>query len=180
MHFRLQGNVVDLWERLASEPELLVDLGSDQTSLHNPYGGGYYPVSLTMEEADKMMVEDLPRFVEHVHDSLRRQTEAINKLTSLGMKFWDYGNSFLLQASRAHANIMKPNSLEFRYPSYVEDVMGDIFSLGFGPFRCELIELISFRVKLPCKLRPSCPIRDLFIMLPPGSSNDRSNCRRGH
>ena len=143
IHFQLQGNVVDLWERLANESELLIDLGSDQTSLHNPYGGGYYPVSLTMEEANKMMVEDPSQFIEHVHNSLRRQTDAINRLTSLGMRFWDYGNSFLLQASRAHANIMKPNGIEFRYPSYVEDVMGDIFSLGFGPFRCRLIQSVN-------------------------------------
>jgi urocanate hydratase len=114
-----------------------VDLGSDQTSLHNPYGGGYYPVSLTFDEANKMLVENPEQFIEHVHESLRRQTHAINQLTVRGMRFGDYGNSFLLQAHRAKADIMKPNGYEFRYSSYVEEMMGDIFSLGFGPFRCK-------------------------------------------
>lgn len=91
---------------------------------------------MTLDDANRMMVEDSHQFVEHVHASLRRQTDAINQLTSRGMKFWDYGNSFLLQASRAKATIMKPDGLEFMYPSYIEDIMGDIFSLGFGPFRC--------------------------------------------
>jgi urocanate hydratase len=128
------GNIVSLWERLAEEKELLVELGSDQTSLHNPYGGGYYPVQLTFDEANKMMVEDPEKFKSLVQESLRRQVAAINKLTAKGMKFWDYGNSFLLEASRAKADILNQDGT-FKYPSYVEDIMGDIFSLGFGPFR---------------------------------------------
>jgi urocanate hydratase len=119
---------------LAEEKELLVELGSDQTSLHNPYGGGYYPVQLTFDEANKMMVEDPEKFKSLVQESLRRQVAAINKLTAKGMKFWDYGNSFLLEASRAKADILNQDGT-FKYPSYVEDIMGDIFSLGFGPFR---------------------------------------------
>eukprot|EP01028_Stygiella_incarcerata_P012781 TRINITY_DN80450_c0_g1_i1.p1 TRINITY_DN80450_c0_g1~~TRINITY_DN80450_c0_g1_i1.p1 ORF type:complete len:683 (-),score=184.62 TRINITY_DN80450_c0_g1_i1:189-2237(-) len=129
------GNVVSVWERLAEEKDLLVELGSDQTSLHDPFGGGYYPVTLTVEEANEMMVKDPEGFKEHVNESLRRQAAAINKLTGAGMKFWDYGNSFLLQASRAGADVMNPSGTGFKYPSYVEDIMGDIFSLGFGPFR---------------------------------------------
>jgi urocanate hydratase len=128
------GNIVDLWERLALEPEMLVDLGSDQTSLHNPYNGGYYPVGITFEEANKMMWEQPKKFKELVHESLKRQVNAINKLTSRGMKFWDYGNSFLLEAKRANADIVNSDG-NFKYPSYVQDIMGDIFSLGFGPFR---------------------------------------------
>ena len=130
------GNVVDLWERLAKEEENLVDLGSDQTSLHNPFFGGYYPVGLTYEESNKMMREDPVKFRELVCASLRRQVDAINKLTQKGMHFWDYGNCFLLEASRAGADIWASGKHDkFKYPSYVEDIMGDIFSLGFGPFR---------------------------------------------
>ncbi|KAL6054210.1 Urocanate hydratase [Balamuthia mandrillaris] len=132
------GNVVDLWERLAAEEELLVDLGSDQTSLHNPYGGGYYPVGFSFEQAQQLMKEDPSAFKQAVQESLRRQVNAINHLTSKGLKFWDYGNSFLLEASRAGADVANNDentSTAFRYPSYVEDIMGDIFSLGFGPFR---------------------------------------------
>ncbi|PRP82745.1 hypothetical protein PROFUN_09830 [Planoprotostelium fungivorum] len=128
------GNIVDIWERLAVEDELLVELGSDQTSLHNPYHGGYYPVGLSFEESNQMMVENPDLFKEKVQESLRRQIEAINTLSSRGMKFWDYGNSFLLEASRAKANVMDEKG-KFKYPSYVQDIMGDIFSLGFGPFR---------------------------------------------
>ncbi|GLE02753.1 hypothetical protein PINS_up011608 [Pythium insidiosum] len=136
------GNVVSLWERLAEEAEktneLIVELGSDQTSLHNPYNGGYYPVQLTFEESQKMMTEDPAKFKELVQESLRRHVSAINRLTSRGMKFWDYGNSFLLEAKRAGADVKGeetgPESM-FKYPSYVQDIMGDIFSLGFGPFR---------------------------------------------
>lgn len=134
------GNVVDLWERLAAE-EISVDLGSDQTSLHNPWLGGYYPVQLTFEESRKMMHDDPPRFKELVRESLRRQVAAINKLAARGMSFWDYGNSFLLEASQAGADVMAKEGERtygvggFRYPSYVQDIMGDIFSLGFGPFR---------------------------------------------
>eukprot|EP01135_Chromosphaera_perkinsii_P010446 Nk52_evm9s2133 gene=Nk52_evmTU9s2133 len=130
------GNVVDIWEALAKEEELLVELGSDQTSCHNPFNGGYYPVGYTFDEANEIMKNDPPRFKELVQESLRRHVKAINNLTSRGMKFWDYGNSFLLEAGRAGAEIFKDESKScFRYPSYVEDIMGDIFSLGFGPFR---------------------------------------------
>eukprot|EP00742_Colponemidia_sp_Colp-10_P004012 GILJ01004280.1.p1 GENE.GILJ01004280.1~~GILJ01004280.1.p1 ORF type:complete len:706 (-),score=106.77 GILJ01004280.1:99-2183(-) len=129
------GNIVSLWERLAEEPELLVELGSDQTSLHNPFNGGYYPVQLEFNEAQQVMVQDPPRFKQLVQESLRRHVSAINRLVNRGMHFWDYGNSFLLEASRAGADCMAANGRDFRYPSYVEHIMGDIFSLGFGPFR---------------------------------------------
>lgn len=129
-----QGNIVDLWERLADE-DMKVDLGSDQTSLHNPWAGGYYPAGLTLEESNDMMSADPARFKAEVEKSLRRQVAAINKLTSKGMYFFDYGNAFLLEASRAGADIMKENG-EFRYPSYVQDIMGPMFfDYGFGPFR---------------------------------------------
>ena len=128
------GNVVDLWERLA-ERKIKVDLGSDQTSLHNPFSGGYYPVGVSFDEANKMMVENPELFKQKVYESLRRQVAAINKLTSRGMYFWDYGNAFLLEASRAGADIMIQND-KFRYQSYVEDIMGPMFfDYGFGPFR---------------------------------------------
>ena len=129
-----QGNIVDLWERLADE-DMKVDLGSDQTSLHNPWAGGYYPAGLTLEESNDMMSADPTRFKAEVEKSLRRQVAAINKLTSKGMYFFDYGNAFLLEASRAGADIIKENG-EFRYPSYVQDIMGPMFfDYGFGPFR---------------------------------------------
>lgn len=129
-----QGNIVDLWERLADE-DMKVDLGSDQTSLHNPWAGGYYPAGFTLEESNDMMSADPARFKAEVEKSLRRQVAAINKLTSKGMYFFDYGNAFLLEASRAGADIMKENG-EFRYPSYVQDIMGPMFfDYGFGPFR---------------------------------------------
>ena len=128
------GNVVDLWERLAKD-NVQVDLGSDQTSLHNPYAGGYYPVGMSLEESNKMMAEDPDTFKERVFDSLRRQVAAINKLTAQGMYFFDYGNAFLLMSSRAGADIMK-DAQHFRYPSYVQDIMGPMFfDYGFGPFR---------------------------------------------
>lgn len=128
------GNVVDLWERLAAE-NIQVDLGSDQTSLHNPYAGGYYPVGMTLEESNRMMAEEPEKFQEQVFASLRRQVAAINKLTAQGMYFFDYGNAFLLMSSRAGAEIMKDEK-HFRYPSYVQDIMGPMFfDYGFGPFR---------------------------------------------
>ena len=128
------GNVVDLWERLAEE-EMHVDLGSDQTSLHNPWAGGYYPVGLTMEESKDMMAEEPELFRERVQESLRRQVAAINKLTEKGMYFFDYGNAFLLQSKRAGADILSADG-SFRYPSYVQDIMGPMFfDYGFGPFR---------------------------------------------
>ena len=139
------GNVVDLWEKLAAE-NVHVDLGSDQTSLHNPWAGGYYPVGYTFEESKEMMANDPDRFRECVQESLRRQVAAINKLSGRGMYFFDYGNAFLLEASRAGADIFNPGmdagsndtekSRKFRYPSYVQDIMGPLFfDYGFGPYR---------------------------------------------
>ena len=128
------GNVVDLWERLAKE-NINVDLGSDQTSLHNPWAGGYYPVGMTLEESMKMMAENPAEFKERVQISLRRQVAAINKLAAKGMYFFDYGNAFLLQSQRAGADIIQADG-RFRYPSYVQDIMGPMFfDYGFGPFR---------------------------------------------
>lgn len=129
------GNVVDLWERLA-ERDIKVDLGSDQTSLHNPWAGGYYPVGLSYEQSIEMMAHSPEKFKEAVQASLRRQVAAINKLTAKGMYFFDYGNAFLLESSRAGADIMASNGIDFRYPSYVQDIMGPMcFDYGFGPFR---------------------------------------------
>ena len=128
------GNVVDLWERLVTE-NIAVDLGSDQTSLHNPWAGGYYPVGYSYEESNRMMAEEPERFREAVQASLRRQVAAINALTARGMYFFDYGNAFLLESSRAGADIVKSDG-SFRYPSYVQDIMGPMFfDYGFGPFR---------------------------------------------
>lgn len=128
------GNVVDLWERLAAE-NIPVDLGSDQTSLHNPWAGGYYPVGQTFEESVKMMAEEPEKFREAVRASLRRHVAAINRLSAGGMYFFDYGNAFLLESSRAGADILKADG-SFRYPSYVQDIMGPLyFDYGFGPFR---------------------------------------------
>ena len=131
------GNIVDLWERLVKE-DIRVDLGSDQTSLHNAFAGGYYPVGLTLEESKQMMAEEPERFKEAVYASLRRQVAAINQLTAKGMYFFDYGNAFLLTAGRAGADIWKDGeaSGKYRYPSYVQDIMGPMFfDYGFGPFR---------------------------------------------
>ena len=128
------GNVVDLWERLADE-NMHVDLGSDQTSLHNPWAGGYYPVGVSLEESKRLMAEEPEKFRDLVQESLRRQVAAINKLTAKSMYFFDYGNAFLLQAKRAGADIVMPDG-KFRYPSYVQDIMGPMFfDYGFGPFR---------------------------------------------
>ena len=128
------GNVVDLWERLAAEG-IRVDLGSDQTSLHNPWAGGYYPVGYSLEESKRMMAEEPERFREAVRASLRRQVAAINRLAERGMYFFDYGNAFLLESSRAGADVLLPDG-RFRYPSYVQDIMGPLyFDYGFGPFR---------------------------------------------
>jgi len=137
------GNVVDLWERFAKEVDktgdLLVELGSDQTSCHNPFNGGYYPVQLTFDEANHMMADRPEKFRELVEESLRRQLAAIDRLAQAGMRFWDYGNAFLLECRRAGADVDLPgednNATRFKYPSYVQDIMGDVFSLGFGPFR---------------------------------------------
>ena len=128
------GKIVDLWERLADE-EIRVDLGSDQTSLHNPWAGGYYPVGYSLEESKRMMADQPERFRECVRESLRRQVAAINRLTARGMYFFDYGNAFMLESSRAGADILLPDG-RFRYPSYVQDIMGPLFfDYGFGPFR---------------------------------------------
>jgi urocanate hydratase len=129
-----QGNIVDLWEELVKR-DIPVELGSDQTSLHNPYGGGYYPAGLSFEEANRMMADDPETFKERVHTSLKRHVEAVNALTARGMYFWDYGNAFLLEAGRAGADIFNEDGT-FRYASYVEDIMGPLFfDYGFGPFR---------------------------------------------
>ncbi len=129
-----QGNIVDLWERLAKD-KVAVDLGSDQTSLHNPFAGGYYPAGLSFTEANELMANNPEEFKEKVHESLRRHVRAINTLTENGMYFFDYGNAFLLEASRADAEIMNSDG-NFRYPSYVQDIMGPMFfDYGFGPFR---------------------------------------------
>lgn len=131
--FAYQGNIVDLWEKLA-EQNVAVDLGSDQTSLHNPWAGGYYPVGYSYEESNRMMAERPEEFKKAVQESLRRQVTAINKIAERGMYFFDYGNAFLLESSRAGADIMKGD--KFKYPSYVQDIMGPMFfDYGFGPFR---------------------------------------------
>lgn len=128
------GNVVDLWERLDAE-DVKVHLGSDQTSLHNPFAGGYYPVGYSFEESKRLMAEDPQRFKEAVYASLRRHVAAINRLSNRGMYFFDYGNAFLLESSRAGADILKEDG-SFKYPSYVQDIMGPMyFDYGFGPFR---------------------------------------------
>lgn len=132
--YAYQGNVVDLWE-YAAENNIHIDLGSDQTSLHNPWAGGYYPVGVSFEDAKVMMAEQPELFKEKVQESLRRHVAAVNKLTAKGMYFFDYGNAFLLESSRAGADIMKEDGT-FRYPSYVQDIMGPMcFDYGFGPFR---------------------------------------------
>jgi len=129
-----QGNIVDLWEKFVKS-DIQVELGSDQTSLHNPYAGGYYPADMTFEESNKMMVENPETFKEKVQESLRRQVKAINKMTKKGMFFLDYGNAFLLEAGRANADIFKDDGT-FKYPSYVQNIMGPLFfDYGFGPFR---------------------------------------------
>jgi urocanate hydratase len=129
-----QGNVIDLWEKLAEE-NIKIELGSDQTSLHNPFAGGYYPAELTLDESNKMMTEQPERFKKRVYESLRRHVAAVNKMTQNGMYFWDYGNAFLLEAGRAKAEITTAEG-DFIYPSYVQDIMGPLFfDYGFGPFR---------------------------------------------
>jgi urocanate hydratase len=128
------GNIVDVWEKFA-DTDILVDMGSDQTSLHNPFAGGYYPAGLGFEEANRMISDSPDKFKILVIKSLVRQVEAINRHTKRGTYFFDYGNAFLLEASRAGADILKPDG-EFRYPSYVQDIMGPLcFDYGFGPFR---------------------------------------------
>jgi urocanate hydratase len=129
------GNVVDVWEKFDQE-NIYIDLGSDQTSLHNPWAGGYYPVGISFEDANEMMANNPDLFKEKVQETLRRHTTAINKHTSKGTYFFDYGNAFLLEASRAGADVMAENGIDFKYPSYVQDIMGPMcFDYGFGPFR---------------------------------------------
>ena len=130
-----EGNVVDVWEKFAEE-HIYINLGSDQTSLHNPWAGGYYPVGISFEEANEMMATNPELFKEKVQESLRRQVTAINKHTAKGTYFFDYGNAFLLEAGRAGADVMAENGIDFKYPSYVQDIMGPMcFDYGFGPFR---------------------------------------------
>ncbi|MCL2246235.1 MAG: urocanate hydratase, partial [Lentimicrobiaceae bacterium] len=132
--FAYDGNIVDLWEYCVSH-NIRVDLGSDQTSLHNPWAGGYYPVGYSFEESNRMMAETPEKFHAAVQESLRRHVAAVNQLATKGMYFFDYGNAFLLESSRAGADILKPDGT-FKYPSYVQDIMGPMcFDYGFGPFR---------------------------------------------
>ena len=130
-----QGNVVDVWEKFYKE-NIYIDLGSDQSSLHNPWAGGYYPVGLSFEEANNMMTNDPEVFKAKIQDTLRRHAAAVNQHTAKGTYFFDYGNAFLLEASRAGADVMAEDGINFRYPSYVQDIMGPMcFDYGFGPFR---------------------------------------------
>jgi len=129
-----QGNVIDMWEKLV-ESGIKVELGSDQTSLHNPFSGGYYPAGMSFEESNKMMSKQPGLFKEKVYESLKRHVSAINKLAERGMYFWDYGNAFLLEAGRARADVFNKNG-DYKHPSYVQDIMGPLyFDYGFGPFR---------------------------------------------
>jgi urocanate hydratase len=129
------GNIVEVWEKF-NQDNIHIDLGSDQTSLHNPWAGGYYPVDLSFEESNEMMANNPELFKTKVQETLRRHADAINKHTAKGTYFFDYGNAFLLEASRAGADIMADNGIDFKYPSYVQDIMGPMcFDYGFGPFR---------------------------------------------
>jgi len=129
------GNVVDVWEKFDAE-NVFIDLGSDQTSLHNPWAGGYYPVELSFEDSNEMMANNPEKFKGFVQESLRRHAAAVNKHTAKGTYFFDYGNAFLLEASRAGADVMAENGIDFKYPSYVQDILGPMcFDFGFGPFR---------------------------------------------
>ena len=135
MSIAFHGNIVDVWERFYEE-DILVHVGSDQTSLHNPWSGGYYPQGLSFEESNEMISKDPAGFKKRVQESLRKQTEAINNHAARGTYFFDYGNAFLLEASRAGADVMSENGVDFRYPSYVQDILGPMcFDYGFGPFR---------------------------------------------
>jgi urocanate hydratase len=137
MSIAYNGNIVDVWEHFDKE-NIHIDLGTDQTSLHNPWAGGYYPAGMTYEQSNEMMVNDPATFKEKVQESLRRHAKAINKHTAKGTYFFDYGNAFLLEASRAGADVLDDQDpmREFRYPSYVQDIMGPMcFDYGFGPFR---------------------------------------------
>lgn len=158
------GNIVDLWESLA-EKDCVIELGSDQTSLHNPFSGGYYPAGMSLHESNRMMVEDPGRFRDEVGKSLRRQVEAISSLTRKGMYFWDYGNAFLLEAGRAGANIFTREG-HYIYPSYVQDIMGPMFfDYGFGPFRwvctsadpSDLAKTDQIALQVLENMTPDCP-----------------------
>jgi len=160
------GNIVSVWEKFDTE-NIFVDLGSDQTSLHNPWAGGYYPVDISYEDANNMMVDQPEVFKEKVQASLRRQAEAINKHTSKGTYFFDYGNAFLLEASRAGADIMADNGIDFKYASYVQDIMGPMcFDYGFGPFRwvctsadpADLVKTDSIACEILEKMMKDSPI----------------------
>jgi len=130
-----QGNIVDVWEKFDRE-NMFIDMGSDQTSLHNPWAGGYYPAGLSYDESNALMRAHPDEFKKHVEQSLRRQADAINRHAAKGTYFFDYGNAFLLEASRAGADVMANDGINFRYPSYVQDIMGPMcFDYGFGPFR---------------------------------------------
>ena len=129
------GNVVDVWEKFDQE-NIFIDLGSDQTSLHNPWAGGYYPVELSFEESNEMMASNPEKYKEFVQESLRRHATSVNNHASKGTYFFDYGNAFLLEASRAGAEVMALNGIDFKYPSYIQDILGPLcFDFGFGPFR---------------------------------------------
>jgi urocanate hydratase len=129
------GNVVDVWEKFDQE-NIFIDLGSDQTSLHNPWAGGYYPVELSFEESNEMMASNPEKYKEFVQESLRRHATSVNNHASKGTYFFDYGNAFLLEASRAGAEVMAENGIDFKYPSYIQDILGPLcFDFGFGPFR---------------------------------------------
>ena len=130
-----QGNIVEVWEKFLEE-DIYVDLGSDQTSLHNPWAGGYYPIGLSFEESNKLMANNPKEFKVKIKKTLRRHADAVNKHTSKGTYFFDYGNAFLLEASRSGADVMTQDGIHFKYPSYVQDIMGPMcFDFGFGPFR---------------------------------------------
>jgi urocanate hydratase len=130
-----QGNIVEVWEKFLEE-EIYVDLGSDQTSLHNPWAGGYYPIGLSFEESNELMANNPKEFKVKIKETLRRHADAVNKHTSKGTYFFDYGNAFLLEASRSGADVMAQDGIHFKYPSYVQDIMGPMcFDYGFGPFR---------------------------------------------
>ncbi len=130
-----QGNIVEVWEKFLEE-DIYVDLGSDQTSLHNPWAGGYYPIGLSFEESNELMANNPEEFKIKIKDTLRRHANAVNRHTSKGTYFFDYGNAFLLEASRSGADVMSEDGINFKYPSYVQDIMGPMcFDYGFGPFR---------------------------------------------
>ncbi len=160
------GNVVDVWEAFDNE-NIFVEMGSDQTSLHNPWAGGYYPAGYSVEEANELMIKDPVAFQTAVKKSLCRQADAINRHAAKGTYFFDYGNAFLLEASRAGADVMAPDKINFRYPSYVQDIMGPMcFDYGFGPFRwvcvsgkqADLDQTDSLAAKVLTKILSDAPV----------------------